>query len=273
MPEPLRVPAGCRLRPEYCNGLVGHWKMNVGGVLIPDLSGYNNHGTRTNMANPPTAISGWAGLGDILDGVDDYVNIIDNNIFSFGNGIVDTPFSISAWVKMNDATDFKIVGKGSSNSNGEYRIITGSDDILSFITFDNSVSSCYFGRRFDTALTSYEGRWIHIIGVYDGSASSAGFKLYINGVRVDDANNQHNGVSYVAMENLTANVQIGKYTGGVNNYSNGLIDDVRIYNRALRAAEIAHAYYQQEDEWDLGLDDDLAIMQGIPIELMRGGVA
>ena len=48
--EPLAVPFGYKLKPQYRQGLVGHWKMNVnGGNILPDLSGNNNHGTLTNF--------------------------------------------------------------------------------------------------------------------------------------------------------------------------------------------------------------------------------
>jgi hypothetical protein len=63
LPEPLAIPFGYCLKEQYRQGLVGHWKMNVNsGIVLPDLSGNGNHGTLTNMANPPTATSGWAGL-------------------------------------------------------------------------------------------------------------------------------------------------------------------------------------------------------------------
>jgi hypothetical protein len=44
------------------------------------------------------------------------------------------------------------------------------------------------------------------------------------------------GTIPVAQVNSTVNVNIGRRTGGF--YFNGLIDEVRIYNRALSAAEI-----------------------------------
>jgi hypothetical protein len=35
-----------------------------------------------------------------FDGVDDYVDLGDSDDFSFGNGTTDSPFSISAWIKL-----------------------------------------------------------------------------------------------------------------------------------------------------------------------------
>ena len=41
-----------------------------------------------------------------FNGVDQYIDVGDSDSFSFGNGATDSPFSISAWVNMIDATNF-----------------------------------------------------------------------------------------------------------------------------------------------------------------------
>jgi len=51
-----------------------------------------------------------------------------------------------------------------------------------------------------------------IVATYDGSSSAAGIKIYRDGVRVDDTD--YVSGTYVAMENLAAEVAIGYYTFG-----------------------------------------------------------
>ena len=47
----------------------------------------------------------------------DYLSIPDDADFSFGNDSTDTPFTMSAWVRMDDATRFEIMSKGTSSDN------------------------------------------------------------------------------------------------------------------------------------------------------------
>jgi len=63
--------------------------------------------------------------------------------------------------------------------------------------------------------------------------------LYLNNTRVDNVDRK--GGVYVAMENLGANVDIGRYsTAGI--YTTGSIADVKIYDRALTPSEITVLY-------------------------------
>ena len=169
-----------------------------------------------------------------FDGVDEYMNVADNDNLSFGNGTTDSPFSISAWVKMNDATRFRIVGKYDSNL--EYLFSTGGTDKIVFNCYDNSTGG-RIGRQYSTALTSFEGQWIHLVATYNGSSSSSGLKIYLNGSRVDDTDS--NSGTYTAMENTTAPLEIGK---NLTTYANGLIDETAIFNSELSASDVTAIY-------------------------------
>jgi hypothetical protein len=54
-----------------------------------------------------------------FDGSDGYINFGDNDLYSFGNGSSDSPFSTNSWVNMTDATDFLVFVKDASG-NREY---------------------------------------------------------------------------------------------------------------------------------------------------------
>ena len=170
-----------------------------------------------------------------LDGIDDYVDCGDNDNLSFGNGTTDSAFSISTWIKMNDATKFRAIGKYGA-SNIEYVLATGADDKIVFNCYDNSNSS-RIGRQYSTPLTSLENQWIHVVGTYSGNSSASGLKIYLNGSRVDDTNSVVG--SYGAMENTTQPLEIGKLT---TTYANGLIDEVSIFNSGLSASDITTIY-------------------------------
>jgi len=222
------------------SGLVGYWSFDgsdISGTTVTDLSISGNSGTITSA----TPALGKLGQALSFNGTSSVVTIADADSLSFGNGATDSPMSVSAWINMNDASEFKILSKGIAFSNQvEYYFRTGNHgtetDNLIFKVYDQSASAA-IGRQYSTALTSYEGQWIHVVATYDGSAAASGIRLYVNGIRVDNADSSSG--SYVAMENGASNLLVGKYN---TYYANGKIDEVRLYNRALSAGEVGSLY-------------------------------
>jgi len=174
-----------------------------------------------------------------LDGVNDYIDIGNNSIFSFGDSSNDSAFSVLSWVNMDDATRFRVFNKGVDFSNNyEYIFSTGGSDTITFNLYDSSTGA-RIGRRYNTALTSYQGTWIQLVGTYNGSGVSGGIKVYLNGTRVDDFTN--NTGTYTAMETSTNVLEIGASTSD-GRYSNGKIANAQIYNKELSSTEVAQNY-------------------------------
>ncbi|MBI4833330.1 MAG: DUF2341 domain-containing protein [Planctomycetes bacterium] len=211
------------------SGLVGSWHFSENsGTAAADMSGNGNNGTLTNS---PIWVDGKFGNALSFDGANDYVSVSDNNALTFGNGTTDSPFSIELWVYPNSASG-AVIAKATASNAGEYYITTAGGNLY-FRLVDNSASG-YIGIY---AVIS-QNRWTHITAAYDGNGIS-GMRLYFNGVL--QATTASSSGSYTAMENLATNLKIGERESG-SNYFNGLIDEVRIYNRALTAAEITTRY-------------------------------
>jgi len=167
----------------------------------------------------------------------EYISVQDSETLSFGNGTSDSPFSLEAWIKPNDVTNFPALAKGVYNSAGEYLFGFLSVDKLKFYLFNNSA---FQAVAYDTALTSSEGQWMHIVATYDGrggTSANAGMKIYLNGSQVNNANESSG--TYVAMENLSANLEVGKYS---SNYAKGSIDEAKVYAKELSATEVLKNY-------------------------------
>ena len=188
---------------------------------------------------PQTALQSYNQLA-WFDGVADYTSITNHDDFSFGNGSSDSEFSISAWIYMNDATTFPIVSKYST-SHKEWFFKTDGSDKLKLRLYDNSTGA-YQGREYDTALTSYEGKWTHVVATYSGDETDAeaGINLYINGGVVDDADSSSG--SYTAMENKDGAVTIGAELAGTSKFANGAITEVSIWADNLTQAEVNELY-------------------------------
>lgn len=169
-----------------------------------------------------------------LDGSDDYMSIPDADIFSMGNGSgTDNAFSISAWFNADNIASFYFATKDVGGSREwDFRTV-GSQ--LHFFAF--GTGGGYIGRKYSTNLNT--GRWYHAVVTYDASKASSGIKLYLNGTRVDDAD--YASGTFTASKNTSTEVRVGGLEIGPG-FSNGLIDEVAIFNSELSVSNVSSMY-------------------------------
>lgn len=222
------------------DSLIAHYKMNDDAATAVVVDATSDHNGTYKDAGGDLNTDTGASTGKIngaldFDGTDECIEIADHDDFTPAL----TPFSISAWVYMHDATSFPIATKGVYNTDGEWRFEVISNDKVRFVCFDESVAFCRIGRLYNTILTPYENSWIHLIGTYDGGILATGLKLYLNGLRVDDSSVETNPASFVSVENLNHDVWVGRY---LNSFANGLIDNVMFFNKELTPLEVKYLY-------------------------------
>ncbi|OHA29992.1 MAG: hypothetical protein A3B08_02015 [Candidatus Taylorbacteria bacterium RIFCSPLOWO2_01_FULL_43_44] len=235
----MKADAAVLQRPPNNLGLVGYWSFNEGtSTIAGDFSGNGNNGTLTGMANPPTATSGWGdgkrGKALNFDGVDDAVSVAPNSSI---NDI--SSLTISTWVYPRT--------EGELNRGGILRKENFPTAGWDF-GFDSAGTNALFFRHFydggtnlirdssDSAVTL--NKWNYITLTWDGSTTATGIKFYVNGIETGYDTTQ-NGVGN-RVSDASSNLDIG--IAPAANTWDGLIDDVRIYNRALTAAEVKALY-------------------------------
>jgi alpha-tubulin suppressor-like RCC1 family protein len=84
------------------------------------------------------------------------------------------------------------------------------------------------------------GQWYYITATYDPASPPPQKKIYINGV-LDNASILSSALAYDTT--ASGNLFIGTDTATNTQPWIGLLDDIRIYNRALDPAEVAQLYY------------------------------
>lgn len=231
--------------------LSGYWRgynstNTASGVL--DQSGNANHGTMTNMEDadivyryPREAFdlaNGNEGSFD-FDGANELITMGDSDDFTFGDGsTTDSPFSVSGWVNADDWTRFRILAKAGSSYEW-YFGGTGADAIILQL-FDNGVSDYILKGSAASAMTSYEGKWVHVVATYSGSSTLAGIKVYINGTELGSYSTSTAG-SYSAMHNTTDNLKIGA-DDAATYFANGKMAHVSLWNKELSLCEIKEIY-------------------------------
>ncbi len=177
-----------------------------------------------------------------FDGVNEYINCTDNNAFSFGASGADSPFSMSIWVKMDDATNFRMMNKFISSGGREYAFGTTDNDTVIFVLY-NSFSDFRFVYVRSTIPLS-ENVWTNVTVTYDGTGGLTAFngqEIYVNG-QLQSKTTFING-NYQAMSNKAAPLEIGALSSA-GSYANGKIAGARMWNVELSAAE-ALAYFNE----------------------------
>ena len=204
-----------------------------------DLTSNGNDGVLLNGASYITD-----GGGSIsFDGVNDVVQVNDNDLFSFGNGTSDSPFSVETWVNFNSipTNGFTgLVSKDSGGSSREWALIVNNTNKFFRIFIKNLGGG--FQQSIDaTNITINTNTWYNIVATYDGRGGSSayqGLKLYINGVQGTYGNVVQQ--SYTSMSNTTSKLNLGSYSGG--QFLNGDISTSKIYNKTLTDSEVLQNY-------------------------------
>ncbi|MEX0786480.1 MAG: flexitail domain-containing putative surface protein [Dehalococcoidia bacterium] len=205
--------------------LVGHWKFNEGaGSTAADSSGNGNDGT---LVNGPTWVSGVAGYALEFDGFDDFVQVPDAASLDIAG-----PFTLMAWV--NPDSDV-----------GCYE---------SFINkyLNYALQTCYLNRlrMISSGVGDIESPdntlvpnvWQHVAGTWDGTS----MRLYRNGVEVASTNV---GTATPAVSDNALMIGMEDLFGGWE-FFGGSIDEVKIFDGALDAAEIASAGISHDTDGD-----------------------
>ena len=163
------------------------------------------------------------GSGDAVtfNGTDEEGDTPDADGLSFGDGSADEPFSVFALVNPTDATSSVMLSKfDTSASQEEWLFELDGSDRPRFALYDDSATA-RIGRLDATALS--EGSWALLAGTYDGSRASTELRVYVDGARVDDTDD--NSGTYAAMENGSEVVALGyrQSAGAKENFFDGKI--------------------------------------------------
>jgi|GEM_PF-2114920 len=215
----------------FSGGLVGIWSLAEGsGASIEDGSGFNNDGTLVNTSWTTGHASGNA-LS--FNGTSSYVDFGDTLNLSL-------PVTLSAWVKRNTSGQlFPII----TTDQGAFLSLHGISGITFYIGTDDKLSAFYGydtacttnGRRFKTGTTSLSpNQWYHVaVTLIDANNMS----LYVDGV--EDGGTYNGGAT--TLVNTSSAAHIGHYGGcsGIDSYADGLMEEVRVYDRALDASEVS----------------------------------
>ncbi len=205
-------------------GLVAHWSFDEGsGTTAADRSGSGHTGTLNYGAAWTSGAQCRLGACLSLDGSDDYVRVSDAASLKLTGDV-----TISAWIKPTAVgTERTVVSKRY-----EYELGAIGAAAPHPLKWTHKAAG---GAVVTGALTTSTDadRWHHVVLVRDGTARE------VRGY--EDGTLNATGAYTAAPDASTYNVNIGRNPGGGQHFK-GLVDEVRIYSRALSPAEISELY-------------------------------
>ena len=202
--------------PDRDSSLIACWKLDeTSGAVAHDSSGNGNDGSI--MGNPTWATGKVKGALD-LDGTGVYVDCGNSPVFTFQDAI-----TVATWVNIRAIS-------------GAWMCAVAKGENAWRVSVNNTSQSFHFGITYYTnANYSANGtiqvglnEWHHVTGTFDGTD----IKLYVDGV-ADTTTSTTSG-----MGTSTTSLLIGENPEARGRYWNGLIDDVRVYHKALSASDI-----------------------------------
>jgi hypothetical protein len=198
--------------------LIGYWPFDEGsGTTTADTSGSGYNGVLSGTAwtvgkiNAALSFNGSAG--------------VVTPAIALGN-----TFSISTWVNPAavSQTPYGRIAETRYDS-GFFLGLSSSGNRFKFIVNTGVTGSC--GAAFGCAEGgTVSAGWHLVTGTYDGTTG----RLYVDGALVASD-------TFTAPANTNLPLYIGRYFGGGYGW-NGAIDEVRLYNKALSAAEIGQLF-------------------------------
>lgn len=206
---------------DLVSDLVGHWGFSegYGTITTMDESVNSNDGTLNNMDDNDW-VNGVCGTAIKFNGTDIYVNCgHDSSLDITGN------FTISAWIKLDlNATgcNYVLCKRGTSDTDMQYGVMWSDTANALKCGFENA----WRGSTAPNAILP--GWWYHVGIVYN----QVDIRYYIDGMLSE--------VPYVTSGSITSDTHdfiVGK-CNPANCHFDGIIDEIRIYNRDLSVTEI-----------------------------------
>jgi hypothetical protein len=220
------APAVAKATDPGTTGILAYYKMEGD---VKDSSGKANDGT---IVSAPTFVSGLAAFSKALkfNGTSDCVDLGNKDIWNFTGG----SFSISLWANVGawgSAWGHVMMGNRGEDSKG-WQIRRGSSTGVCFTT--RGVG----GTDDLTGVAPALNQWVNIVCSYD---NVLGVKnLYVNGELSATSNTTVGAKLTVTTHNTYIGCRANSGNTAGESFFTGMLDEVRVYTRALTAGEASY---------------------------------
>jgi hypothetical protein len=198
----------------------------ITGTVVKDLSNYGNNGT---IKGAPKVAAGHKGDALTFNGASDFVQIPTS--VSLAKTI--NQISLEAWVNPAKDAQMEVVTKWDGLLNGMFHFEPQAGGTLRCCLRSGNNAADAVIVDFKTAASVVpQAKWTHLAETYDGKTA----RIYVNGVESITAN----GAGTIR-DSANATYYIGSLYG-TDRWFGGMIDEVRIWSKALSADEVKKSF-------------------------------
>jgi hypothetical protein len=218
---------------------VAHWEFEEGDSnSVSDSANSHNGVAEGDYAWVEGKIGSWA-----MEFSGGRVLVPDHNQLR-----PETAVSATVWVFISETQDEsnRVVVKGADNAE-TYAIEINNDDVATFFIRDSD--PC--GRtQYDVETDDiYFNEWMHLAGVCGGDTNTV--NIYVNGLLAESVNDANFIEKGLTLSQDTNDLAIGDRSDATDRSFTGVVDDTRIYDRALTDTEVAWLATEGNGYWPL----------------------
>ncbi len=210
------------LRRVPTDGIIAHYKMNDTAVstTVIDSKGGNN-GTSKQTTDLMTV------AGKINNALS-FASVNNDYVACGTSAKPANQLTFSLWINVTSAVGYeRWIATAESTDLGGYQLKNLGNTKFNFkINANGTIYALSADNTFNLS------QWYHVVCTYDNSK----MKMYIDGVLQSHTTSVTGDIQYNANDLTIGN------SSNLNRACNALIDDVRIYDRALSASEVSTIY-------------------------------
>jgi hypothetical protein len=209
---------------------IAYWRLDESsGVVARDSSGHGNDATYIGgvQLGTPGAIANDPDTAATFDGATGYLDAGDNFAFPETQA-----FSVEAWVRSLSMQGYGGIfsredTSGGPPSEGYLGFVSPGDGVYGFQRLDgNNLTSV------NSTLPASASHYDHVVATYDGNVMT----LYVNGVA------ESSQPAAFSIAGATHHFVVAAEVGGAEDFFDGALDDVAVYEHALSANRVTAHY-------------------------------
>ncbi len=217
--------------------LIGRWDFDASNISGSTAEDSNPTATKNNGTMTGTFLAaGILSQARIFNGTSDYISM--GNVLNMGTN----NWTASAWIKTTGTSLMGVINKSLAGAQtGRWGIyLNNAGNNINCLSTNNSDGSGVVAAV--TTTTHQNGSWHLVTCTWNRSGN---LTLYLDGVSKATTDiSSYSSANFSTTDTLFVGSYVNNSGTTPANYFNGKLDDVRVYNRALSANEVARLYTQ-----------------------------